>query len=311
MAVGHLQAVAPIPAQKPVYGLLVAADVTENDTIAPAGIEQTRAERWQQGITWAPEQIGAAGAAQADCLGGTPDGLDPADNEAAETAEPFVVWAADRCSTFGWEARDYEARARRQLAATQSYSVAREFQLGTIRDAQGLENVALVDGTVLESGGSLAIDDAFAVLEGAMGDRFKGRRCMIHLSPQLMTYAKEFRLIEQAGQKWVTALGTIVVADAGYTSEPTGDGGALQLWAYGTSLVTVRLSSIMLVPGSLEEARAQATDRATNTTTIVTERLALVQVDYGNIAGGPPPVAGSAADAVFKVATSYAAWNAS
>lgn len=256
-SIGHMQAIDAVPVRPPYYGLLVAADVIEDGT------------RWQQGVEWDPEQVYGGGVQDFDCLGA---GMDMPDlgNGVNNSAEPFAVVANDTCSTFGWQARDYEGRARRQLAAVRSALIANNFQRNLIASAV---NVALEDATVDVNPSPVDALNALAEMEAAMASTYGGRRGMIHVTPQTFTLLKAAYAIEFVANKWQTGLGSIIVADAGYQSINGHD------FMYGTLMVQVRLGETILVPGSLEQARAQATDRATNLTTIVAEQLALIQFD--------------------------------
>lgn len=269
MAQGR-QRVAALPATPPVYGLLIAADVQE-----PA--EDGGDPRWQAGVEWNPE-AGDGGVATVTCHGNTA-ALDVNSNAADQTADPFDVYSSDSCSTFGFDGRDYEGRARRALAAVQSFKIAREFQLGALRDADSLGNVALKDAMpVTPSPASVA--NAIAELEGAFGEVWFGQRGMLHVTLQTFALMKSLNLVVQAGQKWQTAQGTIVAADAGYTVEDDGN-----VWAYISRLPQIALGALLITPGSFPEAQAQALDRRTNTMTIFAQRLVLVRVDSTRSAG--------------------------
>lgn len=270
------QAINAPPAQPPVYSLLVAADLI-NDSV-----------RWQYGVEWSPEQIGGGGITHADCFGSGPTkprSVNPIRNH----ADPFVVYAEDHCSTIGFEARDYEGRARRQLAATQSAKIAHELQHGLIAGvAGGGDNVSLVDGVEVTPGGT--VTGSLATLEAALAETFSGARSMIHVTNQTLVALAAAFLIYKEGQKWLTHPGNVVVADAGYDDE------AGTVYMYGTSMVRVRLSPVDVIPGEF----AQAVDKQTNLVTIYAERLALVQYDSSNAAD---------ADVVFKVATDLVPWS--
>lgn len=284
--VGSRQVIDAPPAQPPLYSLLQAAEiVSDNGT------------RWQQGVVWAPEQVSGGGVVGVDCHGGAPDGKQSTANPMVNTADPFTVYAEDHCSTLGFEGRDYEGRARRQLLAVQSAKIANEFQLGTLRDSEGLDNVALVDGTEVTPM-SPSIEVAIGALEAALADKFSGARCMIHVTPQTLVAMMAKYLIYQSGQRWLTAPGNVVVADAGYVAETAPEGA---VFAYGTSMVQVRLSPVAIIPGSFQDAfaRAQMTDRAVNLIRIYAERLALVQFDHSDQ---------TEADLVFKVELDLVPW---
>lgn len=286
---GSRQAIQAPPATPPIYSLLDVAEIVNDQT------------RWQQGVEWAPEQVGGGGAVAVDCHGGSPDGKPTKHDPIVNTADPFAVYAEDHCSTIGFEARDFEGRARRQLASVQSAKIARELQLGTIRTAEGLGNVALIDGIEVGPGGQV-VEDAIAELEAALADRFDGARCMIHVTTQTFVEMMRKNLIYFSGQKWLTAPGNIVVADAGYVAETGEHAPDAGVFAYGTSMVQVRLSPVDVIPGSFDDAlaRAQMTDRAHNSIVIYAERLALVVFDHTDT---------SPADLVFKVELALPPWH--
>lgn len=253
MAQGR-QAINAIPAAPPVYGLLVAADTVDLDA------------RWQAGVEWAPENIGGGQIGVVAC-GGTAS-VSPTDNAETQTADPVLLFATDRCSAFGFEARDYEGRARRQLLATQSFMLAREFQLGTLRDADSLGNVALVDATHVGPAPASVLN-ATAIIESAIGEVLQGRRAMIHVSPQIFTLMKANQDISLQGQRWVTPQGSIVCSDAGYTVEEDG-----HLFMYATGLPIVTLGEV-IVPMEMRTAL----DRTVNTIEFYAERLGLIRLD--------------------------------
>ena len=91
---------------------------------------------------------------------------------------------------------------------------------------------------------------------------------MIHVAPAVMTEAQSAFLVQLVGGQYVTAVGTIVVADAGYRAVSAAHG------VYGSSLVQIRESPVD-VPGTFEES----VDRSTNSVRVYAERLALVQYD--------------------------------
>lgn len=281
MAQGR-QLVLPQPATPPVYGLLVACDINE-----PLG-DDGRPARWQEGVQWRPEQIYDYNTyGLANC--GETSGMASTTPVALQTADPFVVMSKDQCSTFGFKRNDYEARARRQLAANVSAAAAYEFQRGNIRDSLGLGNVALKDAIQLNDyGGTPAsIVNALAALEWEMGQGwFNGRRGMIHCDLQLFTMLKAAQLVFQQGQKWVTATGNIVVADAGYATDSTGSTGNGH-WLYGTLPVEVTLGAVLIVPEDFETAMSQGMNRATNLVEVWAQQLVLIRVQgtWSNVPG--------------------------
>ena len=261
------------PATPPRYSLLGVATAINDGA------------RWQNGIEWLPEQQYQGGVISFTCYGGTPDGLDEGDNPGLAYADPFVVYAEDHCSTLGMGARDYEARARRQLEAVQSARVAAELERGALAQAESLDNHWLTeDPLIVGVPGAQNVIAALGDIEMGLAELWGGQQCMIHVSPQILTALHNESVIQLSGQRWVTGMGHVIACDAGYIGAPPDDEESSKQWMYGTSLIQYRLSDVILVPGSLSEAMAAATDRATNKTTIYAERLALLQWDAGVVA---------------------------
>lgn len=271
-------AIEATPTQPPRYGLLVAAPVTIGDN---GGV------RWSSGVTWEPEQCGNSGRAQVECEGNTA-ALDNNTSPGNRTADPFMVYASDRCSPFGFGARDFAARASRQLEATQSFQVAGELWDGTLRDAADSgddieDNPALIDSTsdTVTSGPADPVD-ALACLEQGLAECSQGRRGMIHITPQVLVHLISQSAVRLEGGQYVSPLGNIVVADAGYSGDGPGGGAAgSSQWAYATGIIAVRLSTVQVIPGNLDNAQAmaQALNRQDNTLDVYAQRLALTQWD--------------------------------
>jgi hypothetical protein len=265
------QAVNPIPASPPRYGLLIAAPTIEGST-----------DRWQWGIEWDAEACDGGGALNLNCQGNTSAMTLTPGGDTHGLADPFVVWAGDSCSTIGFAARDYEGRARRLMAAQQSAHVAHEFWTGDIAIANGLDNIGLADvqADTLTSAG-VGIVDAIALLEDGLADarEYGG---MIHLTNGMLVRAVAAQAVRLNGQVWQTPLGTTVVADAGYPGTgPNGEPVGATQWIYATSGVQVYLSPIDIIPGSFDDAvaRAQMIDLV-NMVEIRVERLAMIQTDW-------------------------------
>jgi hypothetical protein len=257
-----------LPATPPRYSLLVAAPQLTDDI------------RWQGGIRWAPENNAGGGIVALDCHGQTAT-LAAGTNLTQAVADPFVVWAEDHCSTLGFQARDFVGRARRQLEATQSYRIAKELWSGAIaKGAADLDNHWLTeDPEIVTSGTTYDPIPALAVADQALGEMLAGRRGMIHVSLDLLTQLHANFGLEKSGDLWITAAGTIVVADAGYPGTGPDAGAGTNQWIYATPMIGYRLSAIDIIPGDLDSARAQALDKGVNLLTFYAERLALLQWD--------------------------------
>lgn len=266
------------PATPPRYSLLIAAPAVTDD-----------GARWQAGYEFAPEGCGRGGRTAVDCFGSTAL-LDPPANPGVVIGDPFVVWAADECSTFGYLARDYAGRATRQLLATQSFQIAAEVWAGSLNGDTGLggdtiANLPLnsISSDTVTSGPDDPVD-ALAMLVAGLGICGEGRQGMVHMTPQVMQHLIARQALVQVSGLWYTAMGHLVVSDDGYDgSAPGGAPATSSQWMYATSMMRVRLGEIVTLPELTGDGNARgwpaAIDRATNFVTVVAQRFAAVQWD--------------------------------
>lgn len=258
-------------ARPPRYGLLAAAPTVDDADL------RVLAGGWE----YQPEACGLSGRDSITCAGSTQGVMDAADQRPGVLeGDPLWLWAADECSTFGFQARDWQGRARRQLAATESYELAAELWDGTVTAADGLANPYLASAAAdSDTVTSAAADpvDALACIEAGLARYLRGQQGMVHVTPQLLTHLRAAQAISREGTVWTTSMGHIVVADAGYSGAgPGGAAAGASQWAYGTSMVQVRLGPVEMIPGTLDDARslAAAMDRAVNNVVVVAGRLA-------------------------------------
>jgi hypothetical protein len=271
------QAVQAIPATPPRYGLLVVATPA---TIVPAAGATVNDG---MGIEWAPEQAYGGGVVALDC--GSTTTIDEDPYPANVESDPFVVWAEDHCSTFGWRDHDYEARATRQLEATQSAQIAHELWHGTLAQAEGLANAWLREDPFIVTGAAVAPNVALALLESGLAEMLGGRRGMIHCSPLMLTYLRTEYAIEQVGTTWVTAMGTALVADAGYDGSAPDGNGSTNEWLYATPWVQYRLGAAEVLGADQPGGWQRYFDRSLNKVKVQAQRTALLQWDYTVPAG--------------------------
>lgn len=201
--------------------------------------------------------------------------------------DPFTVEVPFECSSFGWEAVDYEERALENLHLGKSKAVEFEWWTGS----QIPTNPSLVrdtpndDGHVLNPGGAaapIAVSPGVALIlfAQALANCGTGQRGMIHATPalaerwlnltavnsipvsgllaDLADYGDEDRIIVTPGR------GDIIINGSGYPGTgPLGQPppGPNEVWAFATGIVNVRLSDTTLIPDNFNEAL----DRATNT----------------------------------------------
>lgn len=268
--------VAAPPATPPRYSLLAAAQVLDNG------------DRWEGGIAWTPESCGASGVLPGTCEIQT-DREAPA-SPSRQVSNPFYVWAADECSTFGHAARDWQGRARRQLEATQSFQIAHELWTGDITGAEqevDVQSPFLADentvvGTVPATGDPV-LD--IPLVEAWAMKCSQGRRVMLHMS--LAVFTAYVNAVGQpgvtiTGSVAITALGNVLVTDAGYPGTgPQGEADTGDEWVYASPLVQIRLGPVEMLPETLDDARGLAASirRPVNTATVWAQRLAAYQLD--------------------------------
>jgi len=257
----------PTPAAPPRVSLLTSARVVDDNS-----------REWQNGFAVAPELcLPQDGPFWWECPDGGVDArsstlLSPtgekgiADNEPIVEYRPWMAQVGDRCSTFGWQARDFQGRARRALLASQSRIVETELLTGAIAQEAGFPNLYLQGPQTvdLSPGGSSPLVYALAALQQAIAEGQNGRG-MIHATIPTVTLWLAASAIRRDGNLLVDALDNIVVPGAGYDGggpggtapDPTGE----TAWAYATGIVEVRQADVTILPGSLDEAL----DRASNT----------------------------------------------
>lgn len=261
------QVVEAPPATGPLYGLVIGAPE----------IKDTPPEVWGAGWTFAPEGCGNSGRVALNCAGSSVGARTPPTNPANVEGDPFLLWAADRCSTFGFAARDYQGRASRALAASESWQIANELWTGTL--AQGspaLGNRWLTDSAsdTLTNGPASALD-AFADLVGALGWLGKGRVGMVHVTPQILVHLQDHAAVYRDGNIWRSPMGHRVIADDGYDgSGPGGTPATTSQWAYATSTIRTARGPVEF-PGTFDEM----VDREINSVAIYAQRLARYEWD--------------------------------
>lgn len=236
--------------------------------------------RWAGGYSFNPEGCGASGV-QNPCGN---DEKDIDDNPAIVEVEPFVIWAGDKCAPWQLD-RDWQGRARRQLAASESYQVASELWRGDLAQAEVDNNgdpwpnrwLASPESDVLTSGPT-SISDGIACLEYALGRCARGQRGMIHVTRQAAVFLDREHIVRRDGNLLLTINDTIVVPDAGYDgSGPNGEDAADgSQWAYATTMIQLRMSPVQVVPDNMSEA----TLRTTNLVEFRAERIASAAWDH-------------------------------
>jgi hypothetical protein len=172
--------------------------------------------RWANGLEFQP--YSCADAIVVDPCAASGYGSTDDDNNRPQVRPylPFAVDAHDKCSTFGWQAADYERRARTLLAQRESKAVAKEFWTGTLEPT----NPHLADGADAAGfgaptavGAALSPRAGLSLLVQALADG-NGEPGMIHMRPRLLQYLASIGAARYEGGKWYTATGAIIVANA-------------------------------------------------------------------------------------------------
>jgi len=215
--------------------------------------------------------------------------------------DPFQVEVPYQCSTFGWQATEYERRALDQLELGKSKAMESEYWTG----AKIPTNPSLVRSTpndddhVLNPGGAAlptAVSPGIALIlfAQALANCGTGSRGYIHATPALverwlnLTAIAKVPVDESLGDLADFIAGDhvlltparcdVVVSGSGYPGTgPIGQPppGVNEVWAYATGPVQVRMGEPELIPTKFEEAL----DRATNTVTYRGEVTAAVTDD--------------------------------
>lgn len=258
------------------------------------------AARWEAGVKWRPYTHGGTGGIYDPC---DVSSLNAGTLLGEQTGDVYVVWEAESCSTFGGEADIAAERASNLLAATTSKRVARELWRGDVAVgatpdlANRRLNNPTAAGNLGKIGGGSAINRvaALAALEQSIGEQWSGEACYIHCTRRTASFWAADNLIHRVGNRLVTELGTVIIADAGYdgsvwngsaSAVPSAPGATA--WAFATGPVRLWLSDIETQtanqanpPGvpDLNDPIAAGVDRSTNLLTVRAYRYAVATFD--------------------------------
>jgi hypothetical protein len=214
--------------------------------------------RWITGYTFQPEACANGAVLSMNCLGDSASLVDTVGRPAVVNGSGWMVYAYDKCSTFGWEAAEYEARARRQLVANESWLFARELWTGAATGPSSTnslpKNRPLADpgATAVTSGTAVTPLIALSLLEQALAQAGLNRRGFIHCRPQVLVHWASLYAVRREGGLWLTPMDNIVVTDGGYLgSSPAAPSTAptIDQWAYATSWMQVRVGQTRVTGG--------------------------------------------------------------
>ena len=250
--------------------------------------------RWQLGIAYQPERDGTGGTGSIDPCGEVGGGTKTiVAGPGVVEWDPYIIWVGDECTTIGTDPRNIEARAIRHLEAQTSHLIETILWTNQVDSADfgaSHPNVSLSDASIYpgdpDGGTPITTPNAFfseppvtafKTMIEALTDALAGTRGMIHVERRMLPFLAFYGLAIQSGQRLVTTLGDhIIVPGTGYTgSSPEEDAaGDFYTWIYGTSMVEVLLSEIVV-----DTDLAGAVNRSTNLIEYRAERMALAHWD--------------------------------
>lgn len=266
----------------PQHGVPLISLLTSVDKVAP---DPDVADYWLNGVRYLPEKCQGSGAIYAQCAPGGPSKTVNVNGVPVES-DPFIVFAGDTCSTFGFPEHDYVGRATRTLAQWEAYEVEKEFWTGAQAKAGNVAHpgsyaadqwLASASATLIAGGGALPPVEAMSAIHTTLADCTGGAPFVIHAPRALLAYWENAFLVHREGTRYVDGLGNTVVFGAGYpgTSPAGGTPAANSTWVYVTSPVRYWATDTDILPDNY----SAAIDRTNNVVTFLAERYFLVDYD--------------------------------
>lgn len=196
--------------------------------------------------------------------------------------KPYVIYATDKCSTFGSRDRDFYGRATRKLILAESTKLESELWTGAFGGNPSLTGWSDVGGahepTTLAATGAQDALQGLAILDQGLSECSSGRG-MIHVRPFLMPELMAHRAVRREGNVYLSPMDNIVVPGRGYPGTgPSGQAIGATEWMYAnTGIVQVRHSEIIYTPR--QDDLAAQHDWAVNDRLIYVERVTHVALD--------------------------------
>jgi hypothetical protein len=261
--VAFREIVAALPLEPAPYGLLSLRDPTVTDD-----------DRWLAGLTYESLECTAELNLLDICNSAPPYAAhEPTETERNRNYDPFVIEAVDRCSTFGFEARDAEERAVNALEVGTQKMLEAELWTGAIAAANGYASnrfLASPDTVDITPGGTpVKVRYGMALLEQALANCGLGTRGVVHLTTEVGSVLP----LKGVGDHLETQLGNYAVVGTGYPGTgPDGTTPTTGQWMYVTGAVEVRLGRSQPVGVHLR----QQVDTSVNTWEARAQRAAAV-----------------------------------
>lgn len=232
-------------------------------------------DRWESGVLWEPETCEPAdGIGQIQCLPEETEGLPKnlLGNLSADdpTASAFTVYGHFRCTPVGWTPATAQERAVSHLLMREEARVEQALWTGD------LDNLPTLRGSTVVGTGTTDVVAGLGLLENFLGAEI-GVQGVIHMTRASAVALFARGALISVGGRLTTALGTPVVAGAGYDgSSPAGVAAAAGTqWMYVTPALFGYRSEIF----DSSNVSGDLFDRATNTLYAVAERSYLLGFD--------------------------------
>lgn len=202
---------------------------------------------------------------------------------------PFDIEATFACSTFGFNAIDYEDTAKLFLSLAEQKAIEHELWTGELskqelavwdpsaHNGEAFTNRWLASPDAIDvtptPGTAVKLKYGLALLEGALGACGVGIKGTIHV-PRTIASALQLKGVDGVLR---TNLNDTVIAGVGYTgSGPDGTmPSGTQTWMYATGPVSVRVGPVVAVP----DTRSQSTNIAINEIQVYASESAAVTWD--------------------------------
>jgi hypothetical protein len=244
--------------------------------IGVAGVVTETLDRWISGAQWRPEPLRTEGSGDLGTwkVDAANTAMSGASISPAATGAAFGVWAGEVSSSFDGRWDELLSRVSRKLVAYESREVASQLW----SDALGVNPSLKLTGSgaaLAGASGGQTIARSIGIADNAIADTWG--RGMVHMRPETLAGAVSATVLTKEGNVWMTPLGNIVVADAGYSGlSPAGSGSVGDDFICATPSVEVHRSNVTTLPTELRDGL----NRSTNEITLYAMRYVMTVWDY-------------------------------
>lgn len=236
----------PLPLTRLIYGQLL--DVIPELDIPADAVNPAVNLRWLGGVTWTPRPCRPISVGSVDACNGA-DFTNP-DYACLAPIEQLAFSLYDAfngpLSEFSSEVDD---ELLMRLDVQESWAFARELLGGAASGGMSLSGSATEPTGVPFGSDAQAVYNAFAAVESELCERLYGATGIIHVPPAMMPIALRWAGVTRTGNRYYSALGHTVIADAGYVNPPAPtdvdapDAGSAEDWIYGSGPVAYKYKS--------------------------------------------------------------------